>query len=271
MNVVKTSLSPPMRKVLNDIHDSMREHFETNKTLINHKLFWCNKWNAEKNAKYDFVVEMLRNESEHIRNNFEKNTLLQLNLICAPPDCVDQVFHIDYLGDSISYFLPLVDLTDLNGTEYLYFYNSENYIKYFDLMLQMSDKYFNKDEAIEYMTGKGFVYGVDFCFKCANSPAYSIVEMPYYVYHRGQKNKTKENRVMLNILLSRNNGYEYPIDEVIMDSELDEQQRVDIINEKRKKEEQTEKYVKMMQSGSGSGSGSGSDMFFSTDEKFESI
>jgi hypothetical protein len=233
MNVVKNSLSPALSKVLNEIHDSMREHFETNKTLINHKLFWCNKWTDEKNSKYQYVVDMLRNESEHIAENFKKNTLLQLNLICAPPDCVDQVFHIDYLGDSISYFLPLVDLTDLNGTEYLYFFDSENYLKHFNLMLEMSEKYFNKDDAIAYMTEKGFVYEKDFCFKCANSSAYSIVEMPYYVYHRGQKNKTNHNRVMLNILLSRNNGYEYPTDEVIMDSELDEKQRVDIITQKR--------------------------------------
>ena len=238
MNVVKTSLSPALCQVLNDIHNSMKDHFETNKTLINHKLFWCNKWTDEKNAKYQFVVDMLRKESQHIADNFDKNTLLQLNLICAPPDCVDQVFHIDYLGDSISYFLPLVDLTDLNGTEYLYFFDSANYLKHFDLMLEMSEKYFNKDEAIAYMVSKGFVYQEDFCFKCANSPAYSIVEMPYYVYHRGQKNKTNKNRVMLNILLSRNNAYNYPIDEVIMDSELDEEQRVDIINEKRKKVEE---------------------------------
>jgi hypothetical protein len=246
MNVIKTSLSPTLSKVLDEIHNSMREHFETNKTLINHKLFWCNKWTEEKNAKYQFVIDMLRQESQHLADNFDKNTLLQLNLICAPPDCVDQVFHIDYLGDSISYFLPLVDLTDLNGTEYLFFFDSSNYLKHFDLMLEMSDKYFNKDEAIAYMIGKGFVYGegegegADFCFKCANAPAYSIVEMPYYTYHRGQKNKTNKNRVMLNILLSRNNGYNYPTDEVIMDSELDEEQRVDIINEKRKKAEAVE-------------------------------
>lgn len=266
MNVVQTFISSNLRCVLDDIHNSMKKHFETNKTLINHKLFWCNKWSKEKNAKYNFVVEMLRNECEHIRNNFEKNTLLQLNLICAPPDCVDQVFHIDYLGDSISYFIPLVDLSDLNGTEYLYFYNSENYMKCFDLMLEMSEKYFNKDEAIEYMQEKGFVYGIDFCFKCANSPAYSIVEMPYYVYHRGQKNKTNKNRVMLNILLSRNNGYKYPIDEVIMDSELDEEQRVDLISEKRKLTNQLEN--------NNSGSGKGKTEignYYSGDEIFQSL
>jgi hypothetical protein len=58
MNVVKTNLSPALSKVLDEIHDSMREHFETNKTLINHKLFWCNKWTEERKAKYQFVIDI---------------------------------------------------------------------------------------------------------------------------------------------------------------------------------------------------------------------
>jgi hypothetical protein len=164
----------------------------------------------------------------------EENTLLQINYICAPPDCTDQLFHIDYLGDSISIFIPLVDLSDLNGTEYLYFYDETNYLRFFDLMLEMSNNYFTKTEATDYMISKGFIYEKDFCFKCANSPAYSIIEMPYYVYHRGQKNKTNQKRIMLNILFSRNNAYDYPIDEVISDSEVDEKQRYDTILEKRK-------------------------------------
>ena len=39
---------------------------------------------------------------------------------------------------------------------------------------------------------------------------------------------------MLNILFSRNNAYDYPIDEVIEDSEVDEKQRYDTILDKRK-------------------------------------
>ena len=57
--------------------------------------------------------------------------------------------------------------------------------------------------------------------------------MPNYVYHRGQKNKTDHNRIMLNILISINNAYEYPTDEVITDSEVDEAQRLDYILKKR--------------------------------------
>jgi hypothetical protein len=53
------------------------------------------------------------------------------------------------------------------------------------------------------------------------------------IYHRGQKNKTNQKRIMLNILFSRNNAYDYPVDEVIADSEVDEDQRYDKILQKK--------------------------------------
>lgn len=56
-------------------------------------------------------------------------------------------------------------------------------------MLEMSEKYFSKPEAKEYMDAKGFIYGSDYEFRCANSNSYSLIEMPNYVYHRGQKIK----------------------------------------------------------------------------------
>jgi ferredoxin len=234
MNVIQPYISASLKQTLNDIYQTLAPHFESSNTnLINHKLFYCNQWDASRN-KHTYLLDMLRNECDRLRILMEENTLLQINYICAPPDCTDQLFHIDYLGDSISIFIPLVDLSDLNGTEYMYFYDEKNYLLFFDLMLEMSDKYFTKNEAIEYMTSKGFIYETDYCFKCANACAYSIIEMPYYVYHRGQKNKTNHNRIMLNILFSRNNAYEYPIDEVIEDSEVDEKQRYDTILDKRK-------------------------------------
>ena len=239
MNVIQSYISDTLKTTLIDIFQSIAPHFDKNTNLINHKLFYCNKWDDTKN-KHTYLLDMLRNECDRLRILMEENTLLQINYICAPPDCTDQLFHIDYLGDSISIFIPLVDLSDLNGTEYLYFYDEKNYVLFFDLMLEMSDNYFTKNEAIAYMISKGFVYEKDFCFKCANACAYSIIEMPYYVYHRGQKNKTNHNRIMLNILFSRNNAYDYPIDEVIEDSEVDEQQRYTTILEKRKENENIE-------------------------------
>ena len=230
MNIIEKSVSNVLINELEKVKETILPHFNSGNKLINHKLLYCNKW---KENKYEYLVDLLKTESSYLKETFEKYTLLQINFINAPPDCNDQLFHIDYLGDSISFFIPLVDLSDLNGTEYLFFYDKDNYIKYFPLMLEMSDKYFTKPEAKEFMDSKGFVYDVDYSFKCANSDKYALLEMPNYVYHRGQKNKTKQNRIMLNILISINNAYEYPTDEVITDSEIDEAQRFDYILKKR--------------------------------------
>lgn len=231
MNVIEKSVSEKLRNELIKLKDENLIHFNSNNSkLINHKLLYCNKWKENKN---EYLVDLLKNESPYLKHNFEKYTLLQINFINAPPDCTDQLFHIDYLGDSISFFIPMVDLSNLNGTEYMFFNDKSNYMKYFSLMLEMSEKYFNKKEAIEYMQSKGFKYGDDYEFKCANSDPYALIEMPNYVYHRGQKNKTDHNRIMLNILLSINNAYNYPIDEIISDSEVDESQRLDYILKKR--------------------------------------
>jgi hypothetical protein len=230
MNVIEKSVTNTLINELEKIKLDFMPHFNAGNNLINHKLLYCNKWNEN---KYDYLVNLLKNESPYLKETFEKYTLLQINFINAPPDCNDQLFHIDYLGDSISFFIPLVELSDLNGTEYLFFYNNENYMNYFPLMLEMSEKYFSKPEAREYMDSKGFIYGSDYEFRCANSDKYALIEMPNYVYHRGQKNKTGHNRIMLNILLSINNAYDYPTDEIITDSEVDEAQRYDYILKKR--------------------------------------
>jgi len=230
MNVIEKSISEKLKNELVKLKDENLPHFNSGNKLINHKLLYCNKWAVN---KYEYLVELLKSESPYLKKTFENNTLLQINFINAPPDCNDQLFHIDYLGDSISFFIPMVELSDLNGTEYLFFYDNENYMKYFPLMLEMSDKYFTKPEAREFMDSKDFIYGKDYEFRCANSDPYALIEMPNYVYHRGQKNKTNHNRIMLNILLSINNKYEYPTDEVINDSEIDEEQRFDYILKKR--------------------------------------
>ena len=230
MNIIEKSVSNNLINELEKIKIEFLPHFNGGNKLINHKLLYCNKW--EEN-KYEYLVELLKNECPYLKDTFDKYTLLQVNFINAPPDCNDQLFHIDYLGDSISFFIPLVELSDLNGTEYLYFYDKNNYYKYFPLMLEMSEKYFTRLEAIAYMETKGFSYNVNYCFKCANSDKYALIEMPNYVYHRGQKNKTDHNRIMLNILISINNEYDYPIDEIITDSEVDEAQRLEYILKKR--------------------------------------
>lgn len=212
------------------------DYFKQSKnTLINHRVFYCNKWSAEENKNGFLIKELLEKECDHLKTSFENHTLIQLNIINAPPDCNMQLFHIDYQGDSASYFIPFVDLSDLNGTEYLHFSDKQNYTKYYSQLLHMSDNYLDKKEVIDYLTNKhGLQLHKDFCFKCANADAFSLLYMPYYLYHRGQKNRTHTNRIMLNILFSIGNNFNYPIEEYILDAEIDEEGRADKILDIRK-------------------------------------
>jgi hypothetical protein len=234
MEIIKPQISHELRSALGKI-DTYYFIKSTN-NLINHKVFYCNKWTEEQNKDGLDMINLLKKECHHLKESFEKNTLIQLNVINAPPDCNNQLFHMDYQCDSNSYFIPLVELSDLNGTEYLYFYNKEYYTKYYKTLLQMSDLYLDKEDINEYLTKThGLKLNEDFCFKCANSDAYALLYMPYYVYHRGQKNKTNTNRLMVNILFSIENKCNFPIEKYILDSEIDEVDRVDKILELRKK------------------------------------
>jgi hypothetical protein len=230
MNIVKKQISANLQTELKSILQTHLNHFTTPSKLINHKLLYCNKW--EKN-KYSYLIPLLRAECVELKQDIENYTLLQINIINAPPDCVDQLFHIDYLGDSISYFIPFVELTDLNGTAYLNFLDPHNNIVYYNDLLKMSSLYLKQNEIIDYLADKNLKEGRDYEFKAANSAEYGLLRMPNYVYHRGQKNRSGKDRLMLNILFSINNAYEYPIDEVIEDSEIDEIQRAGEILKKR--------------------------------------
>jgi hypothetical protein len=230
MEYIKQKISSELRVELESILETHLNHFTKSSKLINHKLLYCNKW--EKNI-YSYLIPLLYAECEELKHDIDMYTLLQINIINAPPDCVDQLFHIDYLGDSISYFIPFIELSDLNGTVYLNFIDPKNNIIYYNNLLEMSSLYLTQSDIIEYLSKINLYLNIDYTFKVANSPEFGILRMPNYVYHRGQKNKTNKDRLMLNILFSINNSYVYPTDEIIPDSEIDEIDRATEILEKR--------------------------------------
>ena len=230
MNIAKKRISAKLQLELESVLRPHLNHFTTSSKLINHKLLYCNQW---KENKYAYLIPLLCEECVELKNDNENYTLLQINIINAPPNCVDQLFHIDYLGDSISYFIPFVELSDLNGTAYLKFINPDNNLVYYNDLLKMSALYLTQPEIIDYMGKLDLHLGKEYEFVVANSDAFALLRMPNYVYHRGQKNRSGKDRIMLNILFSINNAYEYPIDEIIQDSEIDEIQRASEILKKR--------------------------------------
>jgi hypothetical protein len=230
MNVVKPQINANLQAELETILKTHLNHFTSRSKLINHKLLYCNKWTEN---KYAYLVPLLYAECVELKQDIDNYTLLQVNIINAPPDCVDQLFHIDYLGDSISYFIPFVELTDMNGTAYLNFLNPQNNIVYYPELLKMSALYMTQPEIIAYLSTLNLQEGHDYEFLAANAEAFALLRMPNYVYHRGQKNRSGKDRFMVNILFSMKNAYEYPTDEVIEDSEIDEILRADEIIKKR--------------------------------------
>jgi len=234
MELIQRQISPTLQQAIQNL--DLDYFIKSTNNLINHKVFYCNKWTEEQNKKGQTIVRILREECPHLKESFATKTLIQVNVICAPPDCNNQLFHLDYKGDSESYFIPMVPLSDLNGTEYLHFSDQRNYKVYYESLMYMSDHYFDKKDALEYLTTVlGLKANIDFAFKCANSDAYALLFMPYYVYHRGQKNKTAINRLMVNILFSIGDNFSYPIEEYILDAEIDEEDRAETILELRKK------------------------------------
>lgn len=226
MNVVKKQISKSLQLELENILQTHFNHFTTPSKLINHKLLYCNKWTVN---KYAYLIPLLYVECPELKDDLDKHTLIQINIINAPPDCVDQLFHIDYLGDSISYFIPFVELTDLNGTAYLNFLDPHNNNVYYDELLKMSALYLTQPEIIDYLAKLNLKLDVNYEFASANSGAFALIKMPNYVYHRGQKNKSGKPRLMVNILFSINNAYNYPVTEIIEDSEVDEIDRCEEI------------------------------------------
>lgn len=233
MELIKPTISADLKQALQNL--DIDYFIKSTNNLINHRVFYCNKWTEEQNKVALPILELLKKECDHLKSSFETKTLIQINIINAPPDCNNQLFHMDYQGDSESYFIPMVELSDLNGTEYLFFSDEKNYKLYYDHLLYMSDNYLDKQDAISYLSDKlNLKMNEDFTFKCANSDAYALIFMPYYVYHRGQKNKTPINRLMMNILFSIGNNFNYPIEEYILDAEIDEESRAEKVLEIRK-------------------------------------
>ena len=97
----------------------------------------------------------------------------------------------------------------------------------------MSALYLTQPEIIAYLSNLHLQQHIDYEFKAANSAEFALLRMPNYVYHRGQKNRSGKPRLMVNILFSINNAYDYPTQEIIEDSEIDEIQRADEILKKR--------------------------------------
>ena len=161
-------------------------------------------------------------------------SLTQIALIASTPDCEYQAYHLDYEGESQTIFIPLVDITDENGTEYIYFYDKNDYIKYFDFFNQISYNYITNQCLKERLEREfGLILNQHYSFKIVNAKKYDVLFMPHYCFHRGKKNETKALRPMYNIAFFKDEA-RMGVEFYVPDAELDETPMIEKILENRK-------------------------------------
>ena len=157
------------------------------------------------------------------KENIDINSILSAGFIYSYPNCDNQLFHYDYANKTKTYFIPLSDLTDLNGTEYLSFYDTENNEKYLNLLTKINNKFLLKDDVIKYLTENN-VKKSEYEIKIYNSNAYSLYKLPNNILHRGKTNETNDVRILFQLVVTNDNTYfkNMLIDEIIFDAELDD-------------------------------------------------
>ncbi len=188
-----TSFVNELRKIIRN-YDT---YLEKKNIFINYINLYQKNLNL---CKYDYLLNYINN-IEPIKKDLEKTNILYYGFIISQPGNASQYFHIDYRGNTLTYFIPLCELTDKNGTEYLYFFDKSNYFKYFDLFNEITHKYIEKEQLIEFLKSVNLVFGKDFEFRIANSSANQLIKMPHYVFHRGKTNESKERRIMFQLTL----------------------------------------------------------------------
>lgn len=204
MNVVTFKTSDQLKNAILDLHKKYEGHFQETKSINGVNLY------TKYNKTNSWLIDLLKNEHEILAYHFTQHELVYVQFINSYPDNDDQFYHIDYKGDSITYFIPLVDINELNGTKYLSFIDKENYKKHYHFLLEVSDLILSDEDVIVKLKERNLHYGVDYTFETVSVNAFGIIEMPNYCFHRGQKNKTNVVRSMICITFSLYNSFYYP-------------------------------------------------------------
>jgi hypothetical protein len=228
--------SPPMiiGKYNNELFNQIKIIFNETKSKIDllgkikigYTNIYHNKWKIN---KYAFLLDLIEKET-----TMKKDRIVSYGFIRSMPNCDNQLFHIDYEGNVETFFIPLVDLTDDNGNEYLKFKNLKDNAKYFDTLSSINYQYIEKNDVIKALTEK-CIDKNSYEFKIVNAIAGSLVHMQYFCFHRGKKNTSNKERVMFQIVILRNKNYNIVDNEVFPDAELDEQNFISKIIKNRKK------------------------------------
>lgn len=186
-----------------NIIKQIESEYKTQYIGYNKNIFYQNIWvySWEEKIPANFVLLLNYMKEKHIIRDDDR--CLSIGIISALPGCNDQPFHFDYLNNTMTVFIPLVDLDDDNGTEYILMQNG-NY-----------DDVTNQLMPFNYMTNsydalKQLVSLDEHVLQRVNSSKYNFVKLNKSVFHRGVKNMKHHEKTMIQLLFSDNPDYVFP-------------------------------------------------------------
>ena len=208
MNYIQDHIQPSLEVKLKENLLDYKNVLEKRTSYIHYINLYQKNLNLN---RYPDLLDEIR-QIEPIRTHLDisSNSLLYYGFIIAQPGNRNQKFHLDYKGKTITYFIPMVDMTIENGTEYLYFYNEELYKRQFSFFLHISSLFTERSDIIEALESIHLTLHKDYEFRYAQASAYSVIELQNYVFHRGRVNETNQDRILFQITIE----YE-PVDFII--------------------------------------------------------
>jgi hypothetical protein len=170
--------------------------------------------------KWDLInIELLDKISSFL--NIERHKILTINFLISKPNCKNQHYHIDYEGKTETFFIPLCELNDLNGTEIIEFHNTDDNLINFNKLLELSNTCYNKEELTQKLNDINITSN-QYTVKYVNTNPFALIKIPYYLLHRGRTNETDMDRIMFSVVVSHSSDYILTSDKIVADAELDE-------------------------------------------------
>lgn len=219
MERVSNLVVKELRDLIDNEYQKIEKDFNIQNKRIHHTNIYHKDW-----TKNSIESSSIKNVLNYLYN-IETKKIISMGFISGQPGCMEQHFHVDYDGITSTYFIPLCDLTDRNGTEYLEFQSPSRNMELFEKIKEISDKYIKREQIIESFDKIG-VDSSEYNFKIANSSAYSLLYLPNYVLHRGSRNNENYNKTMFQIVLQAIPDANISSKIYFTDSELDEDNNI---------------------------------------------
>jgi hypothetical protein len=217
MELITDKIGEKLEELIQNAFESIKDLLIVENKRINHINIYHKNWT--RNLHESMILELGDNY------NIDTKKIISMGFICSQINSHNQHFHIDYNGDTETYFIPMIDLDDKNGTEYVEFINKEYNIDLFTELLDITNLYIDKEQIISHFEKKN-ILPENYKFKFLNGEKGCMVKMPYYLFHRGQSNKGTQSRVMFQIIVDRTDKAKICTGVVIEDSELDEETHI---------------------------------------------